>query len=63
MWGATRDVPKYAESWLVTLMDKEAAMLEVSTGFYQASKGLSIRYGNALASLAVSFFISGPKFK
>ena len=32
MWGATLDVPKYAESWIVTLMDKEAAILEVTRG-------------------------------
>lgn len=32
MCGATKDIPKYAESWIVTLMDKQCAMAEVTTG-------------------------------
>lgn len=29
MFGATFDLPKYAESWIVTLMDKESAVCEI----------------------------------
>lgn len=32
MFGATLDIPKYAESWIVTLMDKEAAICECVRG-------------------------------
>ena len=32
MFGATLDIPKYAESWIVTFMDKEAAISEVIHG-------------------------------
>lgn len=29
MFGATFDVPKYAESWIVTLMDKQSSLIEL----------------------------------
>ena len=32
MFGTTFDVPKYAESWIVTLMDKQSAIYEWSGG-------------------------------
>ncbi|AXY25333.1 phosphohydrolase [Suicoccus acidiformans] len=32
MCGATFDIPKYKESWIVTLMDKESAICEFFTG-------------------------------
>lgn len=32
MAGATRDVPKYAESWIVTLMDKHSCIAELMGG-------------------------------
>ncbi|MGX7107378.1 HD domain-containing protein [Hutsoniella sourekii] len=35
MCGATRDIPKYAESWIVTLMDKQSAISELTWGFKQ----------------------------
>ena len=34
MAGATRDVPKYAESWIVTLMDKHSCIAELTTGAF-----------------------------
>ncbi|MGY4104009.1 HD domain-containing protein [Ignavigranum ruoffiae] len=33
MFGATLDLPRYAESWVVTLMDKEAAISELYHGY------------------------------
>lgn len=33
MFGATLDLPHYAESWIVTLMDKEAAISELYHGY------------------------------
>lgn len=33
MCGATRDLPKYPESWIVTLMDKHSCITELTTGF------------------------------
>lgn len=33
MFGATRDLPKYRESLVVTLMDKQCAICELWTGF------------------------------
>ncbi len=35
MFGATLDIPKYAESWIVTFMDKEAAVCEFVSCFHQ----------------------------
>lgn len=32
MFGATWDLPKYPESWIVTLMDKRATITELSVG-------------------------------
>ena len=32
MFGATLDIPKYPESWIVTLMDKQSAIYEWSDG-------------------------------
>lgn len=32
MWGATKDVPAYPESWIVTWMDKYSAICELSAG-------------------------------
>lgn len=32
MAGATRDVPKFAESWIVTLMDKQSCIAELTGG-------------------------------
>lgn len=38
MFGATLDLPKYPESWIVTLMDKEAAISELSHGLVSILK-------------------------
>lgn len=35
MFGATLDIPCYAESWIVTLMDKQSAISELTYGVKQ----------------------------
>lgn len=35
MAGATRDVPKYAESWIVSLMDKHSCIAELMSGAWE----------------------------
>ncbi len=44
MFGATRDLPKYKESWIVTLMDKRAAITEIVVGSAKLTKAAISRY-------------------
>ncbi|MBG9988458.1 HD domain-containing protein [Aerococcaceae bacterium DSM 111176] len=44
MFGATRELPKYKESWIVTLMDKRAAMTELAVGGSNILKSAVSRY-------------------
>lgn len=55
MCGATFDIPKYPESWIVTLMDKQSAIMEVTVGYkriaaervYESTKKLITQFGPA----------------
>ena len=38
MCGSTRDIPKYKESWIVTMMDKQAAVMEIGLGVWNFLK-------------------------
>lgn len=50
MFGATRELPKYPESYIVTLMDKQAAIFELSAGFYHFCLDQSARQSKKLVS-------------
>lgn len=50
MCGATLDLPKYAESWIVTLMDKHTAIAELTdAGVELLQSRLSVIYRSMLA--------------
>ncbi|MBG9983099.1 HD domain-containing protein [Aerococcaceae bacterium DSM 111020] len=44
MFGATKDLPKYKESWIVTFMDKRAAITELVVGGAMLAKAAASRY-------------------
>lgn len=50
MFGATRELPKYPESYIVTLMDKQAAIFELGAGFYHFCLDQSARQSKKLVS-------------
>lgn len=50
MFGATRELPKYPESYIVTLMDKQAAIFELGVGFYHFCLAQSARQSKKLVS-------------
>lgn len=50
MFGATRELPKYPESYIVTLMDKQAAIFELGVGFYHFCLDQSARQSKKLVS-------------
>lgn len=50
MFGATREFPKYPESYIVTLMDKQAAIFELSAGFYRFCLEQSGKHSKKLVS-------------
>lgn len=62
MFGATRELPKFKESWIVTLMDKRAAITELAVGSRDAFKSVASRYQQVMyhsfttASLAQETF-------
>lgn len=50
MCGATLDIPKYAESWIVTLMDKQACISELTDACsYQISQYYLMYKSRAIA--------------
>lgn len=50
MFGATREFPKYPESLIVTLMDKQAAIYELSGGFYRFCLEQSMKQSKKLVN-------------
>lgn len=48
MFGATLDMPRYAESWIVTLMDKESSISEFAFGVRQLLGDWAYMYIQAL---------------
>lgn len=49
MAGATRDVPKYAESWIVTLMDKQCCIAELTGG------AMNFLYRHTMKAMEVAY--------
>lgn len=63
MFGATLDLPKYPESWIVTLMDKEAAISELSHGFFAIVQAEVVRAGQVYSKLIKPALIFNQELK
>lgn len=63
MFGATKELPKYKESWIVTLMDKRAAITELAVGGHSIVKSAVSRYQEVMYNSFATAYLGHEPFE